>query len=1139
MELPHANTVLPYIRKLAAAETVHQQSDCELLQGFVADRDDEAFAALMRRHGGIVMNVCRSVLRSPHDAEDVFQATFLVLAQKAVSIREYGSLASWLHGVAYRLACKHRSRESRRRAMEGCAAIPEAPRMDDMTWRELREVLHQEISLLSEKYRTPLLLCYWAGKTQEEAAALLGWPLGTLKTRLGKARECLRGRLGQRGFTLAVPLLATMLSQESTGAGVPESLVRASVAAARLVAAAKSASLSGISAEVVSLLRESFPAMLAAKLKWLMLLICTAGSLAIYGAFVVQGLPPEPTAHDTAEHKAQPGALSRDDRFGDPLPEGAVARLGTIRFRNEAHVSRFVLAADDLTIATMAGKTVSLWETKTGRPRSRITLPVDLDSLAFSPNGRMLAVGGRDCIFRLIDSSSGKEIRQFVGHESTIDRRTNNGVSGVVFLPHGRSLVTWGSDKTIRLWEIDTGKEIRRFETADWKLWTVELSPDGKLLAAASAKANQHAAEIWNAETGKLIHHLPCSEQPAHVAFSPDNQRLAATMFESGRPGRVVLWAVATGKEIVTLQGAENSTFSLAFSPDGSSMATGGIDQTIRIWDLANGKEGRKIGPLGSVVGQVAFTQDGKCLISSGGLGNLIRLWDLTTGKELLALNAPKTSIASIAYSADGKRLASASEKTIWVWDVASTKLQHKLEGHAGYVSSLTFSKDGKSLLSASQDGTIRLWDCALGKEQRCIKTSNSRGQMAISPDGTKLAWNSLDLPETIALFDIKTGKELSQLAIEPEQPGGRSSIFSLAFSPDSRSLIASSGTHLRLLGWDLATGKERALPGKHDGGLNCARFSPDGRSVAVASMGGSVYLWEMATGQGRLVVKDAGYTTTLAFSPDGRCLALGNDGSHSLWTSEKNLVSSGFENRTQVRLLDLTNSKIIHTFKGHAGPTDVLVFSPDGMSLASGSRDTTVLVWDVAPYTRRASAQAEPLQAADLERLWSDLAGDASKAYRSIVILAAAPSQTVAYFKGLLHPITTPNSEVVSGLVKQLDSSRFSEREKALVELNKLADGAEPILRRALAAKQGPEVQRRLEQILRALDLTNPGSHRLRTLRALEILERIGDAQATDLLLRLAGGAPDAWLSKEAQASLLRLNHRSISHGPSDLHGP
>src|SRR4051812_5492279 len=187
-------------------------SDEQLLERFLAHRDETAFAALMQRHGPMVLGVCRAVLRHPQDAEDAAQSTFLVLAKKAAAIRQHSSLASWLHGVAYRLAMKARAAQVRA-SQEQRPGRPSPSPMDDLTWRGLRQGLHEDLRRLPESYRLPLVLCSLEGQTQDEAARRLGWTTGMVKGRLDRGRALLRRRLTRRGLTLAVPLLATSLAQ--------------------------------------------------------------------------------------------------------------------------------------------------------------------------------------------------------------------------------------------------------------------------------------------------------------------------------------------------------------------------------------------------------------------------------------------------------------------------------------------------------------------------------------------------------------------------------------------------------------------------------------------------------------------------------------------------------------------------------------------------------------------------------------------------------------------------------------------------------------------------------------------------------------------------------------------------------------
>jgi RNA polymerase sigma factor (sigma-70 family) len=209
-------------------------TDGELLERFAHHQDEPAFAALVRRHGPMVLGVCRRVLHDEHDADDAFQATFLVLARQAGCIRKAESVASWLYGVAYRIALRSRAQAARRRKVEGQAvAMAEHDPQAELAWRELRRVLDEELHRLPAKYHAPLILCYLEGKTNTEAARELGWTKGTVSGRLARARDLLRERLSRRGLALDAGVVAVMLLQKAA-VSVPPHLAAATVAGALL-----------------------------------------------------------------------------------------------------------------------------------------------------------------------------------------------------------------------------------------------------------------------------------------------------------------------------------------------------------------------------------------------------------------------------------------------------------------------------------------------------------------------------------------------------------------------------------------------------------------------------------------------------------------------------------------------------------------------------------------------------------------------------------------------------------------------------------------------------------------------------------------------------------------------------------------
>jgi RNA polymerase sigma factor (sigma-70 family) len=227
MAMAHVSTVLGHIRQLVDQESLNRATDAQLLHAFATGHREAAFTALLRRHGPMVLSVCRRLLRHERDAEDVFQATFLLLARQARPIRKREAVASWLHGVARRIALRVKDQSARWRAREQHAAhLRETPPKLEAAWGELQEALDEALRSLPEKYRAVLLLCYLEDRTQEEAAAQLGCPLGTVRSRLAQGRKLLRERLTRRGLAPSAGVLAALLTASGVSAAVPAALRR-------------------------------------------------------------------------------------------------------------------------------------------------------------------------------------------------------------------------------------------------------------------------------------------------------------------------------------------------------------------------------------------------------------------------------------------------------------------------------------------------------------------------------------------------------------------------------------------------------------------------------------------------------------------------------------------------------------------------------------------------------------------------------------------------------------------------------------------------------------------------------------------------------------------------------------------------
>jgi RNA polymerase sigma factor (sigma-70 family) len=284
--------VLRHIHRLANAPDNPERGDEQLLRCFLADRDESAFRLLVERHGRMVLSVCRHVLRQHQDAEDAFQATFLVLARKAASIRKEVALASWLYGVAYRTALKVRSEACRRRLHERRAGERERTRAElDVALRELQGILAEEVNRLPEKYRAPFVLCCLEGKSRHEVAAKLGWNEGTLSTRLAEARKRLQGRLERRGVTLAAALCTLTLADAS--AAIPARLAHVTLQAALGIAAGRSAA-SVAPAPVAALADGVMRTLFFNKVKFVGVLLLVVSLVAAGGVSQVRRVLPTP-----------------------------------------------------------------------------------------------------------------------------------------------------------------------------------------------------------------------------------------------------------------------------------------------------------------------------------------------------------------------------------------------------------------------------------------------------------------------------------------------------------------------------------------------------------------------------------------------------------------------------------------------------------------------------------------------------------------------------------------------------------------------------------------------------------------------------------------------------------------------------
>jgi RNA polymerase sigma factor (sigma-70 family) len=308
-----------------AAETLAALPDTALLDRFLATHEEEAFQALLLRHGPMVLRVCRRALSAEQDAEDAFQATFLVLAREARAIRKHTSLASWLHGVAYRVARDARKSRERRRTHEAAAAsVPTAAVTEDVGWNELRSILDAELVGLAERWRAPLVLCYLEGLTQDEAAARLGQTKSTFRRNLERGRELLCRRLTRRGVTLSAALLAPLLSEGTVAAALPIALVATTTRAAAALATGQAAT--GASAQALALAQRFVTPTFLGKTKFAAVLLLAVLAAGIGGAGSVgkqDAVTPRSAAGLAADDPARPTEVGAANQGAAAAPVAA------------------------------------------------------------------------------------------------------------------------------------------------------------------------------------------------------------------------------------------------------------------------------------------------------------------------------------------------------------------------------------------------------------------------------------------------------------------------------------------------------------------------------------------------------------------------------------------------------------------------------------------------------------------------------------------------------------------------------------------------------------------------------------------------------------------------------------------------
>ncbi|HLK59109.1 MAG TPA: TIR domain-containing protein [Chthonomonadaceae bacterium] len=528
-------------------------------------------------------------------------------------------------------------------------------------------------------------------------------------------------------------------------------------------------------------------------------------------------------------------------------------------------------------------------------------------TLAYSPNGELLATGGEDGLIILYRVRDGRLLRVLEGHEGYI---LSVSLSG-----DGRLLASGSDDQTIRLWDVRSGKLLHILQGHTSYVSSVSLSGDGRLLASGSS---DKTVRLWEVESGKSLHILRGHESSVTMlSLSRDGRLLASGSGDSA----VRLWEVESGKPLHILLGHENSVTSLSLSGDGRLLASGSNDYTVRLWEVESGKFLCTLQGHTSSVSSVSLSGDGR-LLASGDFDKTIRLWEVENGKPLHILRGHDSSVTSLSLSGDGKVLTSGSwDSTVRLWEVGSGKSLRILRGHDSSVTSLSLSRDGRLLASGSTDKTIRLWEVESGKPlhicQGHLRTVTS---VILSGDGRLLASGSNDY--TARLWEVGSGKTLHILQ------GHWGYVSSVSLSGDGKVLASGSDDQTVRL-WEVGRGKSLHTLKGHTRTVTSVNLSSDGIVLASGSSDSTVRLWEVGRGKSLHTLKGhMSSVSSVNLSSDGKVLASGSSDS-------------------TVRLWEVESGTCLGILEGHLGPVSTVLFAPNGLYLVAAGIAGRLQFWD------------------------------------------------------------------------------------------------------------------------------------------------------------------------------------------------
>lgn len=1142
------------VRGIALAD-VEKQSDRDLIERFAAHDDQAAFAALVERHGPMVLGVCRRRLAQPQDAEDAAQAVFVLLAQKAKRISWNASIANWLYASARNVAW-HAFVSARRRTVREKLAAQAEPvsTLDDITGRELLAILDEELEKLPSRYREPLVLCYLEGMSREEAATRLGVPEATLKSQLERGRKKLGDALASRGCTLSAALLLV-----ATGRGLSSPRFVDSILA----------SLSGSPPRAVAELVRSTTNSAFMKAS---ILVFGVSTLLIGLGLASISLNSTLIRSDKDELKR--AATKTDEPRVEAKETSPLMRIGTPRFRADGRIGGARYSPDGKRIVACAGTSLYVWDAKEGNLLRRIETGLELlddprmdddVSLAFAvhPKENWMTCGGvKDgkAHLQTWDIESGKRIAEKPTRHNALKalawtpegehllERVDQGwhepaecrlnVRGrdlgeirslelskdfgnsrlLVPLPGGREafLGRWGAPSAVL--DLETGTTVRTLATGSTGTITAGVSADGKTLVVAGRKEVDgnpvDTLALFRLADGEKLRELPVIRAIDRVfgpRFSPDGK----TVYVWDR--RPMAYDVETGKE--RWRGVAPTWFgggmlSQDISPDGSTMLLS-VANGLTLLDTRTGVE-RELAVSPAENSQVRWSPDGKIILTRSASYALERTWtawDAATGKKLyhvqpgehfpgdewkftehlFFINGGKEFLACLDKSRPHDRNVF---KQLFVFDTATGKVNRLPGEELGETFRWSFP------IAANADGS-RVVMQMYSPRQGEYKT-------VLWEPATRSIVGELDWPRSQRFYDpihhyapyfahVRAGYSGGK-TLAKNKGGGSEWVDEKPFPATLRCCSLADGKLVREFFSDLA-----ALQLDRVQGHSLLTIAYDRKEVRIGNTidftGKPPYvcdLWEIPTGQrARLFEEDRNVDAVLG--PGAKYLL-------------RQLGKQGFE-VSEPHVLKKTVLTVPTT-----SPPVWFEFSDDGTRVAVTLADATIAIWDTTPWVKRIDDELRERVPQDLNPLWEDLAKDAATGYRASRLLELADERAVSLLGEKLPAKRVPEEATIARLIRDLDSPEFATRQKAEKELRGLSTQVEASLREAAKTAPSAEVKKRIEEIVKEIESRNLTREECREWRAVRAVKGMASERAKELLAKWAQGDPNATLTKLAR---------------------